>query len=322
MASDGLSRIHWLTWLMAHDHAHHSAHHHTHEPRGHSRAARTDRRLLWALLLTAAFTLIEAAGGWLAHSLALLADAGHMLTDVLSLSLAFLALRASAKSADARRTYGYQRYQVLAAFVNGLLLLAISIWILFEAALRLLSPAPVLAGLMLWIALAGLAVNLVAYFLLHGAHDNLNTRAAMAHVLGDMLGSVAALLAAAVILATGWTPADPLLSALVAALLLRTGFRLTKQSGHVLLEGSPEHLDLSGLEAEMTAAVPELTSVHHVHAWSLTPEQPMMTLHAVVGEQADGDHVVGAIGAFLKARYGVTHVTVQVERASCDAPCA
>jgi cobalt-zinc-cadmium efflux system protein len=304
----------------AHDHSH-AAHRHEDAPHKLSAAPAQRRRLLWALLITGGFMLVEAVGGWWAHSLALLADAGHMLADVLALGLAFLAAHVSARAADVRRTYGFQRAQVLAAFVNGLMLLAISVWILIEAALRLIHPEPVAGGLMLWIAAIGLGVNLLSYFFLHGAHDNLNTRAAMAHVLGDMLGSVAALLAAGIILKTGWMAADPLLSALVSLLLLRTGWRLLRQSGHVLLEGSPEHLDLSGLEAQLLAVVPGLLNVHHIHSWSLTPEQPMMTLHAVVDEHTPGDLVIAAITRHLESRHGVAHVTVQIERINCDLGC-
>ena len=314
---------------MAHDHSSHTASDHVHERADHAHdhhhhdhaLPQSARALTLALAATGGFLIVEAVGGWYAHSLALLADAGHMLTDVLSLALALAAMRASGWSADARRTYGYQRYQVLAAFVNGLLLLAISGGILLEAATRLMHPEPVAGGIMLVIAAIGLLVNLLAFAFLHGAHDNINMRAAIAHVIGDLLGSVAALVAGVVILTTAWTTADPLLSALAALLLLRMGFQLTKQAGHVLLEGSPEHLDLSGLESELVAAVPGLASVHHVHAWSIAPEQPVMTLHAVVQETSSGDDTISAIAAFLKSRHGVTHVTVQVERVGCEEPC-
>jgi cobalt-zinc-cadmium efflux system protein len=305
---------------MSHGHAEHAHHDHAGHVHEHH-LPKSARALTLALAVTGAFMLIEAAGGWYAHSLALLADAGHMVTDVLSLALALAAMRASGWSADARRTYGYQRYQVLAAFVNGLLLLAISAGILFEAILRLAQPEPVAGTVMLGIALIGLVVNVLAFGFLHGAEESINMRAALAHVLGDLLGSVAALIAGAIILLTGWTVADPLLSALVALLLLRMGYRLMRQAGHVLLEGSPEDLDLSGLEQELVKAVPGLASVHHVHAWSIAPEQPVMTLHAVVREPASSDDAIAGISAFLKSHHGVTHVTIQVERVGCEEPC-
>ncbi len=302
----------------SHGHAHHAHHASGHEnPEQHSR-----RRLTLGLVLVAGFAVVELIGGVLTHSLALLADAGHMVTDVLSLTLALAASAASGQAADSRRTYGYRRYQVLAAFTNGLFLVLLSVWILFEAATRLTQPKVVAGGPMLVIAVAGLLVNLAAYFVMHGSHDNLNVRAAAAHVLGDLLGSVAAIAAAILILGFGWDLADPLLSALVAVILIVMGVRLLRDTGHVLLEGSPTHLDFTHLQRELLEAVPRLEGVHHVHAWSLTPQQPVMTLHAVVGEAADGDQVIRSIAAFLKARHGVAHVTVQIERASCNQDCA
>jgi len=310
----------------AHDHSGHD-HDHPHAGGFHAHgafetAAHSRRRLQLALILIGGFAGVEVIGGWLTHSLALLADAGHMVTDVLSLALALAALRASSRAADSRRTYGYLRYEVLAAFTNGLFLVLVSAGILFEAARRVMAPVAVVGAPMLAIAIIGFAVNIAAYLVLHGSHESLNVRAAAAHVIGDLLGSAAAILAAVLILLFDWRLADPLLSALVAAVLLRMGLRLVREAGHVLLEGSPEHLDFSQLGGELVSAVPSLLSVHHVHTWSLTPQQPMMTLHAVVRERADGDQVIREIGAFLKSRHGVTHVTVQVERENCDQGCA
>jgi cobalt-zinc-cadmium efflux system protein len=304
-----------------HDHRHDHVHSHGSGIDHRSASSSPRRGLTWALMLTGGFMLVELLGGWYAHSLALLADAGHMLTDVIALAIAVVAVHASARLADERRTYGYRRYQVLAAFVNGLLLVAIAVAILVEAALRLRAPEPVASGVMLAIATAGLFVNLGAYFFLHGSEDNLNTRAAMAHVAGDLAGSAAAIVAAIVVMTTGWMRADPLLSAIVAIWLVGSGYRLVRDSGHVLLEGSPEHLDLRELESELAAAVPGVVGVHHVHAWSLTPESPVMTLHAVVREDVSGDHAISQIAAFLKRRHGVDHVTVQVERAGCAGDC-
>ncbi|MGH6832690.1 MAG: cation diffusion facilitator family transporter [Methyloceanibacter sp.] len=276
-----------------------------------------------AAALTGAFMFVEVAGGIAAGSLALLADAGHMLTDFASLALAWFGFRLSRRPADWKRTYGFDRFQILVAFANGLALFAIAAWIVYEAIERLMTTPEVSGGIMVIIAALGLLVNVVAFALLRGAdRDNLNIRGAAIHVLGDLLGSVAALIAAGIILATGWTPADPLLSVLVALLLLRAALRLVKQSGHVLLEGSPEHLNLSGLEDELIASVPGLAGIHHVHAWSLTPQQPMMTLHALVKEGTDSDGVILAIAAHLRRRHGVAHVTVQVERAGCETGCA
>src|SRR5436190_176363 len=227
-----------------HQHAHR---HHDHAAHGH---ASNESRVGWAALLTGGFMLVEATGGLLSGSLALLADAGHMLTDAASLTLAWLAFRIAHRPADWQRTYGFLRFQVLAAYSNGLTLAFIAIAIVYAAIKRLYEPTEVLAGPMLAIAILGLLVNLIAFRILHGAErDNVNIKGAMLHVMGDVLGSVAAIAAALVILWTGWTPIDPLLSALVAILILRSAWLLVRESGHILLEGAPVDLDVRTLKA-------------------------------------------------------------------------
>jgi len=234
-----------------HDHGHSHAHHHSHS---HSN---NERRLFLALLLTGGFMVVEALGGILSGSLALLADAGHMLTDTAALGLSWYAFRVSRQPATVSRSYGEHRFQVLAALINGVSLIAVAVWIVIEAVRRLFDPVAVLGGTMLWIALTGLAVNIAAFAVLHGSdRENLNMRGAFLHVLGDMLGSVAAIIAAGVILWTGWTPIDPLLSVLVAALILRSAWMLAGRSWHVLMEGTPEGLDVERLRRELTEAVP------------------------------------------------------------------
>jgi cobalt-zinc-cadmium efflux system protein len=280
--------------------------------------ADNQRRVFWAMLVTGAFMAVEVAGGLISGSLALLADAGHMLTDTASLALAWFAFRLGRKPADNARSYGYQRFQVLAAFVNGATLIAIVGWIAVEAVGRLLSPQPVMGGTMMAVAVLGLIVNLVAFRLLHGGDQhNLNLRGAALHVLGDLLGSVAAIAAAVVILATGWTPIDPLLSLLVAGLILRSAWMLVRQSGHILLEGTPSHLDIEEIKRELPAAVPAISDVHHVHAWSLTAERPLVTLHANVRQGADHSRVLQAIKSHLSERFAVEHSTVQLEPGPC-----
>lgn len=319
----------------SHDHVHasehghdHSHHHHDHEHghgHGHAHihlpAVGGERRLLAALVLTALFMVAEVGAGFLSGSLALLADAGHMLTDAVSLGLAWAAIRISRRPADRQRSYGYDRVQVLAAFVNGLTLMAMSVWIVVEAGTRLLHPVQIHATPMMTVAVLGLLVNIAAFAVLHGgAHDNLNMRGAVAHVLGDLLGSVAAIAAAGAILLWGWTQADPLLSALVALLILRSAWRLTRQSGHVLLEGVPEDFDADGLEAELPRAVAGVADVHHVHVWMLSPEKKMLTLHARIADAADPDRVTHDINVYLGRHHGISHVTVQIEKNTCAAP--
>lgn len=282
-------------------------------------AADNERRVFWAMVLTGAFMLVEVAGGLLSGSLALLADAGHMLTDFAALGLAWLAFRIARRPADTRRSYGFHRLQVLAAFVNGIALVGIVGWIAGEAVRRLFAPVEVLGGIMLAVAAGGLLVNLVAFALLHGgARDNLNLRAAALHVMGDLLGSAAAIVAAAVILATGWMPIDALLSLLVALLILRSSWLIIKASAHILLEGTPDWLDVERLRAELMAAVPAVEEVHHVHVWSLNSEQPLITLHAALALEADYQSSLAAIKAHLKERVGIDHSTVQIDLGGCS----
>ena len=285
---------------------------------GHSHAAATtadnERRVLWAMILTGGFMIAEVIGGILSGSLALIADAGHMLTDFAALTLSWAAFRASGRPQDERRTYGYHRMQVLAAFVNGLTMVAVVGWILIEAVRRLLDPIEVLPGPMMVIAVLGLLVNIAAFALLHGgAKDNLNLQGAAIHVLGDLLGSVAAIAAAAVIFWTGWMPIDPLLSVLVALLILRSAVTIVRKAAHILLEGAPEWLDVEALRSDLADAIPAVKDVHHVHAWMLTQERALMTLHAVIDREADPAETLTAIQKHLQAAYGIDHATVQIE---------
>lgn len=270
------------------------------------------------MLLTVGFMVVEVAGGLLSGSLALLADAGHMLTDAAALGFAYLAFRLGRRPADAERSYGYHRFQVLAAFLNGVILIAIVAWIVFEAVQRLREPVEILGGLMLAVACVGLVVNVIAFAVLHGGNrENLNMRGALLHVLGDLLGSLAAIIAATVIILTGWTPIDPLLSVLVALLIARSAWMLVRQSTHVLLEGTPVEIDVSQLKSELVDSMPEVDDVHHVHVWTLTSGKLVMTLHAHVRDGTDGQQVLRKIVSMCRERFGVAHVTVQIEHGDC-----
>jgi cobalt-zinc-cadmium efflux system protein len=290
-----------------HDHAHGAAaHDHTH--------GANERRVFWAAVVTGGFMVLEAGGGWYTGSLALLADAGHMLTDTASLILAWLAFRIARRPADWQRTYGFDRFQVLAAFVNGLALFIVAGWVIYEAIDRVTSPAPILAGPMLAIAAAGLAANIVTFLILNGAErDNLNVRSALLHVLGDLLGSAGAIAAAGIILWTGWLPIDPILSVLVSVLILRSAWRVVRESAHILLEAAPADLDIREIESDLTENVAEIDHVHHLHAWSVTQSRPMVTLHAVANAAAAPGTVASAVKARLRTRFGVDHATVEVE---------
>lgn len=290
----------------------HGARAHTH---GHAHGRGNERAIGVAALLTGGFMLAEVVGGLISGSLALLADAGHMLTDFASLVLAWSAFRLARRPADWRRTYGFDRFSVLAAFVNGLSLFAIAVWIAFEAVRRLLEPGEVLGGVMLWVALGGLLTNILAFWVLtRGGSENLNVRAAALHVAGDLLGSVAAVAAALVILWTGWTPIDPILSVLVVLVILRSAWSVVRESGHILLEGAPTGIDAREVAAELTRSVPGVVRAHHIHAWSITQERPMVTLEAEVAPGTDPETARRAIKARLAERFGVTHVTVEVRR--------
>lgn len=275
-----------------------------------------ERRILWAMVLTGSFMLIEAVGGLVSGSLALIADAAHMLTDLAALVLAFAAFRFGRRPADRRGTYGYERFQVLAAFVNGLVLFVIAGWITIEATQRLFVPVEVLGGWMMAIALAGLAINVVAYLILRGGRGNLNMDGAMLHVISDLLGSVAAIAAAGVILLTGWTPADPLLSIVGVVLILRAGWSILAGSASILLERTPAHLPPERVEATVRT-LPGVADVHHVHVWALTGERTIATLHVVLAPGARSDAVLAAVHHALAQELGIGHATVQIENDPC-----
>ncbi|WP_460535140.1 cation diffusion facilitator family transporter [Chitinimonas naiadis] len=286
---------------MSHDH-HHPHHNHAHH------ASR--RRLLLALLLTAGYAVVEAGGGLWTGSLALLSDAGHMLTDAAALGLALFAQMVARRPASVRNSYGYARAEVLGALINSLLMLAMVGWIAFEAIGRLISPKEVDGGGVMVIAVIGLVVNLLAAWLLSGDSHNMNSRAALMHVLGDLLGSVAAIAAGAIIWATGWKPIDPILSLLVVVLILRSTWALVLQSSHVLMEGVPAHLDLNTVGATL-AAQPGVQSVHDLHVWHLGPDRVAMSAHVVIDNPELWPRLLAATQTLLAKEYQIDHVTLQ-----------
>jgi cobalt-zinc-cadmium efflux system protein len=289
---------------------------HLHHHHDHTRSR--ERVLRGAFALIAGFMVVEVAVGLLANSLTLLADAGHMFLDASALGFSWYAVRLSARASDERLTYGYHRFQVLAAFVNGLLLVWLSVAIVLEAIERFGAPTPMIAGPALAVACVGLVVNLVAYRLLHGdGHDDINVRSAALHVLGDILGSVAAIAAAATVLLTGWLYADPILACVVVVILLRGAIRILRESAHILLEGVPKHLDLDVIRGRLNERLAGACEVHHLHAWGLTPEHPLITLHARVLDGSDGHALVERIKSILHGEFGLDHSTVQIERGPC-----
>jgi len=277
------------------------------------------RRVTIALVLTGTFMVVEVVGGILSGSLALLADAGHMLTDTMALALAAAAFQVSKRPADSTLTYGYQRFQILAAFVNGLSLLFIVGWILYEAVSRFIAPQDVMGETMLVVAIAGLVVNIISFAVLHGGDkDNLNIRGAALHVAGDLLGSVAAIVAAVVIIYTGWMQIDPILSIAVAILILKSAWALVKRSAHVLLEGAPEWLDIDVMREHLIEKIPEVASIHHVHVWGMTPQDLMLTMHLCVSAQPENPtDIIRRVKLQLREEYGIGHSTIEIEVDDC-----
>lgn len=270
-------------------------------------------RRLWLVLgITSTFMVVEVVGGWLAGSLALLADAAHMLTDVGAIGLVLLTAWIARRPADDSKTYGYLRWEILAALVNGAFLFGIAVVVVVEAIARIRHPEPIQAGLFLAVAVAALIANAVSLTLLHADREhNLNTRGAYLHVLGDLLGSLGAIAAALIIKFTGWTAADPILSVLLSLLILGGAWRLVRESTDILLEAAPRHVRLAEVQRRMLA-VPGVAAVHDLHVWTVTSGMVAMSGHAVVPVLTEHPRVLSGIREEL-ARMGIGHVTVQVE---------
>lgn len=273
------------------------------------------RALLWAIGLTAVIAVAEVGGGLVSHSLALLADAWHMVTDAGALGLSLFALWIARRPASAAKTFGYYRLEILAALFNGALLIGVTIWIVVAALGRLREPQAIRSGLMLGVAVVGLAANVVAVVMLHRARDeNLNARAAYLHILGDTLGSVGTIVAAGVILVTGWRPADPLISMVIAALILVSAVRLVGESVDVLLEATPQHVSLLDL-AGAIGGVGGVADVHDLHVWTVSNGIVAMSAHATVPDP--GRHQAALEEICRRVRtFGIQHVTIQMERAT------
>lgn len=291
-----------------------------HRNHDHPTAARYTGRLGWTLGLTAGFLIVEILGAWWTGSLALLADAGHMLTDAAGLSLSLLAVWFSRKPPTPANTYGYVRMEILAALANGVILFSMAAFILYEAVRRLWAPPKVLASPMLVIAVAGLSINLIGVWLLHaGAQESLNLRGAYLEVLGDAAASLGVIMAAAIIRATGWTIIDPLVSLLIGLFILPRTWHLIRQAVQILMEGVPPHLDIQEIEDAMRASH-GVQDVHDLHVWTLTSGREAMSAHVLVEDLADGQHVLADLQGLLRERFGIEHVTIQLESARSPLP--
>lgn len=285
------------------------SHHHSH-PHPHHKGG--DRRLWLALLLTAGFSVVEAVSGWLASSLALLGDAGHMASDASALGIAAIAAVLARRPPSDRHSYGLLRIEIVAALINGLFMLLVVFFIAWHAIERLQSPQPVQGGMVMIVAGLGLMLNVFLALLLHGGDDSLNTRAALLHVMGDLLGSVAALVAGLVIYITGWMPIDPLLSLLICILILVSSFSLLRDVLHVIMEGVPNGLVLPQVGQSM-AAVDGVESIHDLHIWTLSSGVVSLSAHVVVSDIQQWQAVLDALRSVLHAQYGIDHVTLQPE---------
>lgn len=281
----------------------------------------TGARLRLAFGLTLIILLVEAAAGWWSHSLALLSDAGHLLTDVFALGLAWFAVEQAKRPADARRTYGYHRVGVLAAMLNGATLVVIVVFIAVEAARRFMNPEPVQGGLVIMSALVAIAVNTFIALRLRLAGEDLNVRAALLHVIGDLGASMGVVIAGAVILLTGWYYADPLISVAIAALIAWGALRIVTDAVNVLMEGTPRGIDLEKVRSEILGS-DGVSSVHDLHVWSIGSGQIAVSCHVVIPEDlvaADGEHLVRRLEEKLCARLEIGHTTIQVEACHpCD----
>lgn len=305
------------TRVPEHQHSHdHSEHGHDHA--GHSHAPRVsagnERAVLIGLCLTGSFMVAEVIGGYLSGSLALIADAGHMLTDTVALFLAWLGFRLGRRPADIRRSFGYSRLEVLAGLINALSLFALVGWIAYEAVQRFLAPEEVLAGPMFVVAVLGLIVNLVVFRILSSADaDHVNIKGALLHVLGDLLGSVGAIAAAVIIWLTGWMPIDPILSLLVSLLILRSAWALLTRTFNILMEGAPDGIDIKALQSDLRSVVPGLADVGHFHVWSLSSGQTMATLDIALAPGADPVGVTSAVKERLASEHDIGHATVEID---------
>lgn len=286
---------------MGHDHDHNHGHN------------ANKKALLLSFILITTFMVVEVVGGLLTNSLALLSDAGHMLSDAAALGLSLFAFKFGERAATSTKTYGYKRFEILAAFINGITLLAISIYIFWEAYNRFLEP-PIVNGSMMIIAIIGFLVNiLVAWILMRGeTEENLNMRSALLHVFGDLLGSVGAIIAGILILVFNWNIADPIASVIVAFLILISGVRVTRDSFHVLMEGIPNNIKVSEVE-EKLLTIEGVEQVHDLHIWSITSDFPALSCHLVVSEVSNRDKLLQQASVLLHKQFALKHTTLQLE---------
>lgn len=299
-----------------HDHDHDHAHNHRHGHHHHHKIE-VGARLVIALIVTAIVFLAELIGGYWTHSLALLSDAWHVLADAAALGLAWLAYHQAKKESSMEKTFGYHRFEVITAFINGLSLLFISAYIMYEAVERMLNPQVVKSKEMFIIASIGLIANgLIAVLLNSSAKDNLNVRSAFLHVLGDALASVGVIIGGLVMLKYQWYVIDPLISVAISLMILKGAWQITKEAFHILMEGAPENVNLSEI-VNAVKNIEGVTDVHDLHAWSISGNLNSLSMHVQIG-LADTEEMLKKINWLLKDEFNITHSTVQVEKDCCQ----
>lgn len=300
------------------DPAESGTHEHAHGGGTHAHGSKNTRRLIITLLIAGAYMVAEAVGGLLANSLALLADAGHMLSDVAALGLSLFALWFARRPADAKRTYGYYRVEILAALVNGATLIAIAIYIFIEAYQRFRAPPQVQGGMMIAIACGGLVVNLVGLWILNaGKNESLNVRGAWLHVLTDALGSVGAIFAGVLVWAFRWNWADPAISVLIALLVIYSSWALLRESVAVLMEGTPPGIDVDQVR-DALRSIAGVEAVHDLHIWSITSGMNALSAHVVAADPAAHQALLRQLRRVVHDRFGIDHITIQVESESLE----
>jgi len=299
---------------MGHDHSHTGHSHEGHSHGGHSHGA-GKRALAFVFALTTAFLAVEVVGGLLTGSLALLADAAHMASDAVSLGLALFAVWLAERPATPRRSFGYKRAEILAALANGVTLVVVSVWIFVEAFARLQDPTPILGGWMMAVAVVGLAINVTgAYVLSRSGGESLNVEGALRHVMADLFGSVGVIVAAGVILLTGWRYADPIISVVIGVLILGSSWKLLRESTNILLESTPKDVDAEKVGRKM-ASIPGVQEVHDLHIWTITSGFPALAAHVLVGASENCHARRRDIEAVLARDFGIEHTTLQVDHA-------
>ncbi len=303
-----------------HDHGDEGAHDHGHEHRRRVGSETGGRDLLIALSITVLMMIVEAVGGILSNSLALLSDAGHMLTDNLALLLSFFAVKFSTMPATERKTFGFYRLEILAALLNGIILVVISIYIMYEAYMRMVHPQPVQGGLMLIVAIIGLIANIIgAFFLFKHSHSSLNIRGAYLHILGDALSSVGVVIGGSIIIYSGWYLIDPILSILISLVIIYGSWTLVTESANILLEAVPSHINIQTVAVEM-AKIAGVREAYHIHVWTITSGVYAMSAHVLVNDQmvSGSRNISDEIRDLLSRKFNILHSTIQLECERCD----